>query len=54
MDFFVHGWFEKGKRTSVKVKLGFPNFYLCSAVSVKSGEDVSYHIPSVNTDDEFV
>lgn len=44
-----HGWFEKGKRTSVKVKLGFQNFYLFSAVSVKSGKDVSYLMPSVNT-----
>jgi hypothetical protein len=44
-----HGWFERGKRTSVKVKLGFQNFYVFSAVSMKSGQDISYIMPSVNT-----
>jgi DDE superfamily endonuclease len=44
-----HGWFERGKRTSVKVKLGFQNFYVFSAVSMKSGQDISCIMPSVNT-----
>jgi transposase len=27
-----HGWFQKGIRTTVKIKLGFENFYVYSAV----------------------
>ena len=34
-----HGWFLKGLRTGVKVKLGFKNFYVYSAVDMRSGED---------------
>ena len=45
-----HGWFVKGSRTPVKVKLGFQNFYLYSAVDPKSGEDFTLMLPSVNTD----
>ncbi len=45
-----HGWFAKGSRTPVKVKLGFKNFYLYSAVNSKSGEDFTLLLPKVNTD----
>lgn len=44
-----HGWFSKGTRTLMKVKLGFQNFYVFSAVNVKSGQDFSYVMPAVNT-----
>ena len=44
-----HGWFPKGKRTQVAVKLGFKNFYLYSAVETKTGEYFTLEIPYVNT-----
>ncbi len=42
-----HGWFKKGIRTQVKVKLGRQNFYLYSAVNPRNGESSS---SNVNTD----
>ena len=45
-----HGWLKKGVRTQVKVKLGFENFYVYSAVSPISGEDFTLTAPKVNTD----
>lgn len=45
-----HGWFRKGSRTLVKVKLGFQNFYLYSAVDPKCGNDFTLMLPRVNTD----
>jgi transposase len=45
-----HGWFKKGSRTPVKVKLGFQNFYLYSAVDPESGKDFTLMLPNVNTD----
>jgi hypothetical protein len=44
-----HGWFAKGKRTGVAVKLGFANFYLYSAVEPETGEVFTLEIPHVNT-----
>jgi len=44
-----HGWFIKGSRTSIPVKLGFQNFYIYSAVAPKSGKDHSLLMPYVNT-----
>ena len=44
-----HGWFPKGIRTQVMVKLGFENFYLYSAVEPKTGEDFTLEISNVNT-----
>lgn len=44
-----HGWFIKGSRTSVSVKLGFQNFYIYSAVSPKTGKDHSLLMTYVNT-----
>ena len=43
-----HGWFKKGSRPEVKVKLGFENFYLYSAVDIKSGNNFTLHLPYVN------
>lgn len=44
-----YGWFPKGLRTRVKIKLGFQNFYVYSAVSAKTGESFSLIMPKVNT-----
>jgi transposase len=44
-----YGWFKKGVRTSVQIKLGFQNFYVYSAVNVMSGKDFSLIMPKVNT-----
>lgn len=44
-----HGWYPKGSRTQVKVKLGYKNFYLYGAVNPSSGKHVSLILPSVNT-----
>ena len=44
-----HAWFPKGLRTGVKVKLGFQNFYIYSAVSPKTGKDYSNLMPYANT-----
>ena len=44
------GWFKKGSRTPVKVKLGFKNFYLYSSVNPKDGENFTLLLPFVNTD----
>ena len=43
-------WYEKGSRTSVKVKLGFKNFYLYSSVNSANGDSFTLLLPSVNTD----
>ncbi len=45
-----HGWFKKGTRTRVKIKLGRHNFYLYSAVNPENGESSSLLAPNVNTD----
>ena len=44
-----HGWFLKGFRTSIPVKLGFQNFYVYSAVSPQTGGDCTLLMPYVNT-----
>jgi hypothetical protein len=44
------GWFVKGSRTPVKVKLGFKNFYLYSSVNSNDGKHFTLLLPNVNTD----
>jgi len=44
-----HGWFKKGSRTQVRVKIGYKNFYLYGAVNPKTGERFELILPSVNT-----
>jgi hypothetical protein len=44
-----HGWFRKGERTPVKVKLGFKNFYLYTCANPTTGNHFSYLMPKVNT-----
>jgi hypothetical protein len=46
----AHGWFRKGSRTPVNVKLGFENFYVYTAVNPFEGEDFTMIIPNVNSD----
>ncbi len=43
------GWFVKGSRTPIKVKLGFKNFYLYSSVDPSSGKSFSLLMPNVDT-----
>lgn len=45
-----HGWFKTGIRTPVKIKLGYKNFYLYSAVSPKTGKEFTLLLPNVNID----
>lgn len=44
------GWFKKGSRTQVNVKLGFENFYVYSAVCPRTGEDFSMIMPNADSD----
>lgn len=44
-----HGWFERGVRTSVNIKLGFKNFYVYSAISSTNGYNFSLLLPEVNS-----
>ena len=43
-----HAWFKTGTRPRVKVKLGFKNFYLYSAINPKTGEEFTLLLPLVN------
>ena len=42
-------WARKGERPLVKVKIGFENFYVYSAVCPATGEDFTLFLPWVNT-----
>jgi transposase len=44
-----YGWFKKGSRTSLPIKLGFENFYVYSAINPSTGDDLSLVAPGVNT-----
>lgn len=44
-----HGWFRKGSRTQVKIKIDFQSFYVYSAVNPIIGDDFSLMMPNVNT-----
>lgn len=44
-----HGWFQRGVRTAIAVKLGFQNFYVYSAISCTNGDAFSLIAPKVNT-----
>ena len=43
-----HGWFRTGLRTPVKIKLGYKNFYLYSAVNPRIGDEFTLLLPHVN------
>lgn len=44
------GWFVKGSRTPVKVKLGFKNFYVYGAICPNTGRHFELVLPQVNTE----
>jgi hypothetical protein len=44
-----YGWFKKGSRTPVKIKIGYKSFYVYSAVSAKGGSNYNLKMPSVDT-----
>jgi len=44
-----HGWYLKGSRTPVKVKLGYKNFYVYGAVNHFLGKSFSLLLPKVNS-----
>jgi transposase len=44
-----YGWFPKGSRTRIPVKLGFQNFYVYTSLNPVSGESHSLIMPYVNT-----
>ncbi|MDR0677167.1 MAG: transposase [Holosporaceae bacterium] len=45
-----YGWFKKGKRTSIKVKIGYKAFYVYGAISAKTGSNYSASFSNVNTE----
>jgi len=45
-----HGWFKTGIRTPIKIKLGYKNFYLYSAVNPRVGKEFTLLLPNVNID----
>jgi transposase len=45
-----YGWFKKGERTPVKVKIGYKSFYVYGAVSAKTGSNYSVKMPNVDTE----
>jgi transposase len=45
----AYGWFVKGSRPRIDVKIGYKNFYLYGAVNSATGENFSLLMPNVNT-----
>ena len=45
-----YGWFKKGGRTQVPVKLGYKNFYLYGGVDIKDGSNFNLFLPKCNTE----
>lgn len=45
-----HGWFERGTRPQVRIKIGYQNFYLYSAVNSNDGSNFNLILPRVDTD----
>ena len=44
-----HGWYPKGSRTAVKVKLGYKNFYVYGAANHATGRHFNLLMPYVNS-----
>jgi len=44
-----HGWFETGSRTSVKVKIGYKNFYIYGCAAPITGKNFMLLLPKANT-----
>ena len=45
-----YGWYKKGSRSPVSVKLGYKNFYLYGAANPSSGENFQLILPNANTE----
>ena len=45
-----HGWFPRGKRSRVNIKLGFRNFYVYGAIEPATGDVFSLLLPKVNSE----
>jgi transposase len=45
-----YGWFKKGERTPVKVKIGYKALYVYGAISARNGSHFSASFGSVNTE----
>ena len=45
-----YGWFERGSRPNVSIKLGFENFYVYGAVEPVQGSSFSLILPYVNSE----
>lgn len=45
-----HGWYPKGSRTTVKIKLGYKNFYVYGAANPWTGRHFNLLLPKVNTE----
>lgn len=44
-----HGWFKRGSRPQVPLKIGYQNFYLYSAVNSNDGSNFNLILPKVDT-----
>lgn len=44
-----HGWFKKGSRIPVKMKLGYKNFYIYGCASPINGKHFTFLLPHANT-----
>jgi transposase len=44
-----HGWFPTGSRTTVKIKVGYQNFYIYGAVNPILGKHFELLLPRANT-----
>jgi transposase len=44
-----YGWFKKGTRPRVKIKIGYLSFYIYAAISIKTGEHFAAQFPDVDT-----
>jgi transposase len=45
-----HGWFKKGSRTTVQVKLGYKNFYIYGCANPMNGKSFALLLPKANTE----
>lgn len=44
-----HGWFKRGSRTPVKVKLGYKNFYIYGCASPITAKHFTFLLPRADT-----
>jgi hypothetical protein len=44
-----YGWFKKGERPPIKVKIGYQSLYVYSAINYEDGSNFSIMLPRVDT-----